>query len=244
DLRGRAIQITADGVGSLVDLSGLQSFLDRTNAKANSPGTSTITVLNSAITALNPVLSELTNVVVTVSSGGRVTGNYTSTNNLIATTTSSVIAGQLLTDESAGVLLSSAIDEFRKLLPSNRPDLVALLNTTNIRIADLAGSTLGTAIGNTIYLDRDAAGWGWFIDATPELDDEFRAMANPFELIGNVQGIDLLTVVLHELGHVLGLEHDDATDALTAVLMQDTLEPGIRRKVSPSLVDRVLANWN
>src|SRR5262249_21271079 len=33
-----------------------------------------------------------------------------------------------------------------------------------VRVADLPGRTLGLASGNTIYLDVNAAGWGWFLD--------------------------------------------------------------------------------
>src|SRR5262245_59861752 len=41
------------------------------------------------------------------------------------------------------------------------------LHGIDIRFADLGGLTLGWADGNVIWLDDNAAGWGWFIDATP-----------------------------------------------------------------------------
>ena len=53
--------------------------------------------------------------------------------------------------------------------------------------------------------------------------------------------IDLLSALMHELGHVAGLDHDTLDD-----LMADTLAPGIRRTVTSAEVDRILANesWN
>ena len=45
--------------------------------------------------------------------------------------------------------------------------------------------------------------------------------------------MDLLTVVMHEMGHVLGLDHE-ATG-----VMQETLDPGTR--LSPSRLDLYFA---
>ena len=68
---------------------------------------------------------------------------------------------------------------------------------------------LGEEIGNTIYLDSDAAGHGWFVDPTPATDAEFTQLGSSGELQAvdpqAVDRIDLLTVVEHELGHVAGL---------------------------------------
>ena len=83
------------------------------------------------------------------------------------------------------------------------------------RIADLGGSTLGLVSGHTIWLDDNAAGWGWFVDNTPCDDSEFRTPGNQGE-----QGrIDLLTVLMHEVGHLLGQEHE--TDGVMAATLAD-----------------------
>ena len=51
------------------------------------------------------------------------------------------------------------------------------LSDVNIQIVDLPGNELGEAIGNTILLDADAAGFGWYIDPAPADDVEFQTGA-------------------------------------------------------------------
>ena len=82
---------------------------------------------------------------------------------------------------------------------------VSSLASLDLRISDLGGTTLGLASGNTIWLDDNAAGWGWFLDTTPWDDFEFNTPGNQ----GELNRIDLLTVLIHELGHVLGRDHDE-----------------------------------
>src|SRR5262249_59658942 len=78
------------------------------------------------------------------------------------------------------------------------------LRGLDVRVGDLGGSTLGLASGRTVWLDDDAAGWGWFVDPTPRNDSEFTTPGNQGE-----QGrMDLLTVLMHEMGHALALGHD------------------------------------
>ena len=47
------------------------------------------------------------------------------------------------------------------------------LEKINFVVTDLGGLSLAAAEGDTIYLDDDAAGLGWFIDDTEWLDEEF-----------------------------------------------------------------------
>jgi large repetitive protein len=117
----------------------------------------------------------------------------------------------------------------------------ALAHTTFV-IADLPGATLGRAYDHTIYIDRDAAGHGWFIDPTPAANEEFTRSATDAQLDAvdarAVDRMDLLTVVEHELGYVVGL---DDLDGLSSGLMSATLKTGVRRLAGATEVDAVLA---
>ncbi|MBI1916593.1 MAG: matrixin family metalloprotease [Planctomycetes bacterium] len=71
---------------------------------------------------------------------------------------------------------------------------------------------------HTIYLDINAAAWRWFVDSTPWDDSEFTTPGNQ----GERNRMDLLTVLEHELGHILGLDHTDWG------LMSQFLATGVR----------------
>jgi hypothetical protein len=104
------------------------------------------------------------------------------------------------------------------------------LKQTQIVVTDLPAGYLGLTEGNQILISRDAAGYGWFVDPTPAVDEEFARLGTEKELKAidprAVDRIDLLTVVEHELGHVLGL--GDLEASLDA-LMSAKLGTGIRR---------------
>src|SRR5262249_52389077 len=104
------------------------------------------------------------------------------------------------------------------------------LQGSDIFIADLGGKTLGLASGHTLWLDANAAGWGWLY-STPGDDSGFTTPGNQGE-----QGrMDLLTVPEHEIGHLLGKEHE-AGD-----LMVGVLSTGIRRTPPTVALDLVFA---
>jgi hypothetical protein len=100
---------------------------------------------------------------------------------------------------------------------------------------------LGLATRTTVYIDRDAAGHGWFIDPTPAVDEEFSPPASNRQLQAvapqAMDQIDLLTVLEHELGHIAGLSD---LDVLTDDVMSGVLGVGIRRNASH--VDVALAS--
>ncbi|MFV2068620.1 MAG: hypothetical protein ACC645_16745 [Pirellulales bacterium] len=93
--------------------------------------------------------------------------------------------------------------------------------------------------GNTIYLDDDASGIGWFFDETPADDAEFRVVDKVFEALedGPAYGrVDLLTVIMHEFGHLLG-EDDRDSSSDRDDLMSGRLAPGVRRRALSDPLD-------
>ena len=119
------------------------------------------------------------------------------------------------------------------------------LSTVKFSVADLPGSQLGWTENNKVILDRDAAGYGWFIDPTPSQDEEFHPVTDSRQLQaidrGAIARMDLLTVVEHELGHVVGLLD---LDAPLDDLMSSSLSKGIRREVSAANADAVFAEYD
>jgi urease beta subunit len=162
-------------------------------------------------------------------------------------------------DNTSGLLRAAAgeVVGAQGLTPLNQADLapiiaqavadwasagvaVELLDSLDFAIADLPGSQLGMATLDTIFLDVDAAGHGWFVDPTPGANEEF-APRTAGRLVAvdpaAVDRIDLLTVVSHEIGHQLGLDDLDDSDGL----MNGALGTGRRREPGVHEIDAVLA---
>ncbi len=84
-----------------------------------------------------------------------------------------------------------------------------------LALVDLPGNILGQEIdGARIQIDIDATGYGWFVDLTPWDDLEFHPMlvgGGMLALSGSAvhNGVDLLTVVIHELEYIIGQDHSD-----------------------------------
>jgi hypothetical protein len=115
---------------------------------------------------------------------------------------------------------------------------VDALATVTVEVRDLVDGHLGVASSDTIYLDVNGAGFGWFVDSTPLLSEEFQFTDGSLTAIpgGPAAGrIDLLTVVLHELGHVIGLD-DLPLAAGSNDLMTENLAGGVRRQPEDAAV--------
>lgn len=107
---------------------------------------------------------------------------------------------------------------------------VKQLRQLNFEIGDLEGLALGqtNADTHTITVDINGAGYGWFIDRTPNQDREFvdNVASEDSDAYGKM---DLLSVLIHEIGHYLGFDHDDS-DALA--LMDSDLDAGQRLELA------------
>jgi len=121
------------------------------------------------------------------------------------------MAGQYLTHAHLDRIIAE-VTEYWAANVDVDPILLASLENIDWQIADLPGRTLGEVIGNTVFLDFDAAGFGWFVDQ---------------EGAAGFGQIDLLTVAAHELGHVLGYRHNEGGYAAGGSLMGATLDSGV-----------------
>lgn len=118
-------------------------------------------------------------------------------------------------------------------LPSWLRSASLIPSNYTVTFGNLPGNAVGNTAGTSITLDTNAAGHDWFIDATPDQHEEFLPTAKPNEWIAKPGGaaegkMDMLSVLLHEYGHVLGIEHSDDSHSL----MSTTLQPGMRRTLS------------
>ncbi|MDP6721311.1 MAG: matrixin family metalloprotease, partial [Pirellulaceae bacterium] len=130
----------------------------------------------------------------------------------------------LVTEDNLAPIVAEALDRIEK---SAGFEAGALLESVTVEIADLPGKQLGQSLDNTVWIDVDAAGYGWFIDATPGNDVEFSQRTATDELMATFGSpargwVDLLTTVVHELGHVLGLEHADGSGVMNELLPLST----------------------
>lgn len=120
--------------------------------------------------------------------------------------------GEILTSQSLEPVVGAAISRWvdAGISQQQRDTLRAI----DVQIDDLPGNDLGQAFATQIIVDRDAVGYGWFVDATPGDDLEFSLMRDQTSLVAGVRSdaygkFDLLTVVMHEMGHFLDLDDLD-----------------------------------
>jgi hypothetical protein len=112
-------------------------------------------------------------------------------------------------------------------------ELLARIDQVRFEIVDLPGQLLAFTTWDVIYIDASAADFGWFIDRA---DTAFTVTAEEGALSASTSSaaygrMDLLTVLGHELGNLLGLEDKPAG---SADLMSATLEAGTRLELDVS----------
>ena len=110
--------------------------------------------------------------------------------------------GDALTEAELAPVIDAAIG-YRAEQGVDASGLDTLIKT-DVRIEDLGGNLLGDTAGGVVRIDDDAAGYGWS-DSLDAVDAE---------------GLDLLSAVTHEFGHMLGYDHD-VMDADLAVGERD-----------------------
>jgi hypothetical protein len=145
-------------------------------------------------------------------------------------------------DFQLGLIVAAAIQRFQNAgLPA---DFATRLGTVDVDVDGLPGDELVRLRGGRILVDSNAAGHGWFVDPTALLDEEFTLSAGGVltATAGSAaEGrLDLLSAVIHELGHVMGL---DDVDVLVdpASIMADELLLGVRHVPNAFDVDAVFA---
>lgn len=108
--------------------------------------------------------------------------------------------------------------------------LRAVAANLQVEVVDLPQTKVGAFIDGRLFVDATADGYGWYVDATPGTSEEFSATDFSTELVAAPSSaaagrVDLVTVLSHEVGHLLGypeleIPHD---------VMADVLPLGVRR---------------
>jgi hypothetical protein len=133
-----------------------------------------------------------------------------------------------LTADQLATIVAAATRLWTDALGAGDPRL-AILDQVTVLVGDLSDGLLGATTGTTIVIDGNAAGWGWFADATPLGNSEFAIALGNGVFAANPASpayghMDLLSTVLHELGNAMGFAEDAGQDVTGA-----TLPAGVRR---------------
>src|SRR5205807_3945731 len=112
---------------------------------------------------------------------------------------------------------------------------INVLRDIQVSIINLPGSFVGMSSPDGIWIDQDAAGYGWFVDPTRADNREFsnRLSNNKFAATPGSSAyskMDLLTIVEHEMGRPLGLQESPDSPGI----MANSFQLGVREVPSAS----------
>jgi hypothetical protein len=135
----------------------------------------------------------------------------------------------MIAEEGAEIVSASStplsVEDIERLLPAaaaqwsaSPASLAQVLNGVQVVVADLPPGILGLASESTgvVWLDDDAAGYGWNVAESQDGIAESRGRSAESQDPGlrsknqdrSTEHYDLLTVLAHELGHLLGRDHE------------------------------------
>ena len=136
----------------------------------------------------------------------------------------------ILTQDELDTIVAAAIQRWEATGLS--AEQITYLQSVTFSISDLSGWNLGSAANGHVSIDINAAGHGWFIDPTPFGDSEFGNNVGgalyTLPSLAPAGHVDLLTTVMHELGHELGLS-DTYSLGNMASIMYGYIVDGERR---------------
>ncbi|MCA9051930.1 MAG: hypothetical protein KDA89_24495, partial [Planctomycetaceae bacterium] len=172
-------------------------------------------------------------------SGGKLTPTY-GISQLTLTTTAAVLLSDAaglseMVDENGNTLTPEMIREYLTSWLDELPVAAGGFGAVSFVVADLPSRQLAAASTNTIWIDINAGSAGWFIDVTPWQNEEFDSTGRAVVGSDADGRVDLLTVLLHEIGHLLGQGHSEDG------LMRETLGTGVREALNAESLDDFFA---
>ena len=217
------VSVEGGGSASVVTKAGVFQYVVLTGT-SGSNGIWTVTIQNASAGA-----TWVTNGMDFAAGGS---GNLPSLPQLLQGPEASTADAGSLTEAELAPVVQEAIQ--RRVATGLTPAQAAVLEQVHFGIANLsAEGELGQDSPGQVLLDAAAGGYGWYIDASPSSDAAFSQQVGSTELEAAAGSpaagrIDLLTVVMHELGHELGLPDLTMTAAPDALMAVD-LGAGVRR---------------
>jgi hypothetical protein len=138
-----------------------------------------------------------------------------------------------LTDAELQTIVSAAISRWEWAGLDSAG--VAVLENLQIGVGGLPPGWLGAYASGSIVLDPTADGLGWFVDLTDAAFAQGSSQETALPGSAAAGEVDALTVVMHEMGHALGLPDE------TVGVMSESLAVGTRNLPTPADVAAAFA---